>query len=99
MTEEQRRIVAEIPSVPPSRIHCDEDGTVWVEDDLDDLQIICVKDNFAAPLTKFYRLKDSIPKKEAAKIFTDILRLIGVEVRFTRGRFIAMEADGTVSDC
>lgn len=86
-----------IESVPPSRIHQDVDGTIWIEDDLNDRRIIRAEDNFAAPLTKKYRLKDGVTREEAAKLLTDALKRIGVEVRVTRGHFIALESDGTLT--
>ena len=80
--------LADIQSVPPSRVHCEESGEIWIEDDLKDHRIIRVENNFAAPLTKKYRLKDSVTEEEAAKLCTDLLKQIGVEVRQTGGTVI-----------
>ena len=88
---------AEIQSVPPSRVHREESGEIWIADDLKDHRIIRVENNFAAPLTKKYRLKDSVTEEEAAKLCTDLLKQIGVEVRQTGGCFMGMEADGAVT--
>ena len=76
MDKEQGMKLADIQSVPPSRVHVEESGEIWIENDLNDRRIIRVQDNFAAPLAKSYRLKDSITREEAAKRCTDLLRQI-----------------------
>ena len=95
MSHEQQ--LADIQSVPPSRVHREESGEIWIADDLDDLRIIRVQDNFAAPLTRKYRLKDSVTEEEAAKLCTDMLKQIGVEVRQT-GRMVIgyVDQDGNL---
>ena len=88
---------ADIQSVPPSRVHREESGEIWIADDLNDWQIIRVQDNFAAPLTKKYRLKDGVTREEAARLCTDLLKRIGVEVRQTGVRVIGyIDQDGNV---
>ena len=95
MAHEQE--LADIQSVPPSRVHREESGEIWIADDLNDWQIIRVQDNFAAPLTKKYRLKDGVTREEAAMLCTDLLKRIGVEVRQTGGRVIGyIDQDGNV---
>ena len=94
MSHEQQ--LADIQSVPPSRVHREESGEIWIADDLNDPRIIRVENNFAAPLTKKYRLKDSVTEEEAARLCTDLLKQIGVEVRVMGGCFMAMEADGAI---
>lgn len=81
--------LADIQSVPPSRVHREESGEIWIADDMNDPRIIRVEDNFAVPLTKRYRLKDNVSREEAAKLFTDLLKQIGVEVRQTGGTVIS----------
>ena len=90
MSYEQQ--LAEIQSVPPSRVHREESGEIWIADDLNDHRIIRVENNFAAPLTKKYRLKDSVTEEEAARLCTDLLKQIGVEARQT-GRTVIGHVD------
>lgn len=95
MSHEQQ--LADIQSVPPSRVHCEEFGEIWIEDDLNDPRIIRLENNFAAPLTKKYRLKDSVTEEEAAKLCTDLLKQIGVEVRQTGGLVLSYyDQDGNL---
>lgn len=95
MSHEQQ--LADIQSVPPSRVHREESGEVWIADDLEDHRIIRVQNNFAAPLTKKYRLKDSVTEKEAARLCTNLLKQIGVEVRQTGGAVIGyVDQDGKI---
>ena len=87
-----KQTLADIESVPPSRVHREESGEIWIADDLKDHRIIRVENNFAAPLTKKYRLKDSVTEEEAAKLCSDLLKQIGVEVRQT-GRTVICHFD------
>ena len=89
--------LAEIQNVPPSRVHREESGEIWIADDLNDPRIIRVENNFAAPLTKKYRLKDSVTEEEAARLCTDLLKQIGVEVRQTGGLVLSYyDQDGNL---